>query len=278
MPECSCGGMNPDCFKCFGTGHVGTRPRQWPTRSPRRASSVRPTAGRGFPGAAVPAAGKKRHVGMPSVQFEIHGSPRLQRMGWEALLRAWREVLDETTAWLTRNNDRKKDVPYWYGERALTGLLSVASWRVGNRSLEEFTGERQARGRKDRRFGRGDLWLDLGSDRFTIEAKVVWPMGTKGAITAVRDALEAAHNQLGHLKSDFRLGLPMAVCYAVPWLSKDGRSNIPEKVTEIFTRLRDEFKDGRTIVATYQEREPIPGIQEHHFPGLIFIGRYWKHF
>jgi hypothetical protein len=32
-------------------------------------------------------------------------------------------------------NDR--DVPYWYGERPLTGLLATAAWRIGGVAIEE---------------------------------------------------------------------------------------------------------------------------------------------
>lgn len=49
------------------------------------------------------------------------------------------------------------DAPYWYGERALVGLLSIAGWKKGWTTLEEF-GHRKLIGKRHQN-GRADLWF-----------------------------------------------------------------------------------------------------------------------
>src|SRR2546426_9391436 len=74
-------------------------------------------------------------------RFEIHALPDdLRRAGWESLLRRWSNLITYTTA---GEEDDEDDVPYWYGERPLTGLLAAAAWRHRQGwSLEEFAGRR----------------------------------------------------------------------------------------------------------------------------------------
>lgn len=113
-----------------------------------------------------------------------------------------------------------RDVAYWYGERSLTGLLAAAAWLMPDGwSLEEFTGER-SKGKKPKVTpGRGDLWLQIGQRKFTVEAKVTWPeqLGNierwKGR---VETKLGRAFSQLSQLAKPYRYGVPLAVCYVVP--------------------------------------------------------------
>lgn len=112
-----------------------------------------------------------------------------------------------------------KDIAYWYGERALTGLLASASWmtRTGW-SLEEFTGLRRKSRRKNGS-GKGDLWLGVGGKEYTIEAKVTWPTQVSNVSlwkTTVNKKLSRASGQLDALAHIYRCGKPLAVCYVVP--------------------------------------------------------------
>ena len=50
-----------------------------------------------------------------------------------------RRVLKNFCQCLENYDYPKNDIAYWYGERALTGLLASAAWKVrGGWSLEEF--------------------------------------------------------------------------------------------------------------------------------------------
>jgi hypothetical protein len=85
---------------------------------------------------------------------------------WRELLRGWGGLMD-------RYCEDGEDAPYWYGERALTGLLAAAAWqRKAGWSLEEFTGRRRSGA------GRGDAWIGVGADTYTIEAKAIYTYET----------------------------------------------------------------------------------------------------
>jgi len=130
-----------------------------------------------------------------------------------------RKVLKKLCHCLKQYDDPKKDIAYWYGERALTGLLASASWmtRTGW-SLEEFTGQRR-NGRRKNGSGKGDLWLGVAGKEYTIEAKVTWPTQVSDVSkwkTTVSKKLLRASNQLDALAPIYRCGKPLAVCYVVP--------------------------------------------------------------
>jgi hypothetical protein len=97
-------------------------------------------------------------------RITIQGAQALQNMGWNILLQEWSRCLDD----YDRPTWTQRDVAYWYGGRALNGLLAAAAWRLrgeGTRdiwALEEF-GE----GFRNRQ---GDMWLAIGSGIFTIRA------------------------------------------------------------------------------------------------------------
>jgi len=74
-----------------------------------------------------------------------------------------RKVLKKLCYCLKCYDDPKNDIAYWYGERAISGLLASAAWMVRDGwSLEEFTGQRK-KGRRKNASGKGDLWLGVGN-------------------------------------------------------------------------------------------------------------------
>ncbi|HSQ52575.1 MAG TPA: hypothetical protein VLL94_15095 [Nitrospiraceae bacterium] len=91
------------------------------------------------------------------------------------LYKQWALVLKEFGKILNDYNS-SDDVAYWYGERALTGLLTAAAWGIkGGWSIEEFTGLRRTGGRQNS--GKGDAWIGIQRKTFTVEAKVIWAQG-----------------------------------------------------------------------------------------------------
>jgi hypothetical protein len=114
-------------------------------------------------------------------------------------------------------------VPYWYGERTLTGFLNAAAWKSRGLALEESAA---ARGpvRKPRA-GRIDSYIVLGKPKtwYQIEAKVAWPSkpGAKGlqmAATYVRRELNNAEEQLYSPADDYYGDFGLALCFIVPEL------------------------------------------------------------
>jgi hypothetical protein len=89
----------------------------------------------------------------PRGRRSVRGSKQLLDLGWHRLLDKWFAYL---TAW----EFQEGGLISWGGERALTGLLNAAAWRVGGQALEEYRGNR--RGIADPAVAgpaRGDLWL-----------------------------------------------------------------------------------------------------------------------
>ncbi len=167
---------------------------------------------------------------------------------------------------------RDRDVAYWYGERAMTGLLAAAAWHCGGWSLEEFTGRR---GVKRRRSGRGDLWLSTGKGNYTVEAKVVWPGSsrTEFAVSTANRALREASRQLRTLSEDFVWGRRVAVCYIVPDLAKQSLHSEPQKIESLFDGVVANFRKA-AVVATYRPRSEVPSVHRGRcYPGVILVGQ-----
>ena len=165
----------------------------------------------------------------------LYGSPRLcselRTMGWEKLLEAYRKLLDtydNLKPYYKSDRETHRDVAYWYGECALTGLLAAAGNKVpGGWALVEPADEKISDPNEKTPRGWTDMWLRLVEYEFTLEAKLVWPEGTienagnlrRKAIPMVEmveDALRVADEQLDKLSCDYRIGHPMAVVYVVP--------------------------------------------------------------
>ena len=153
------------------------------------------------------------------------GFPHLKNYRLRTLLKAFGNCLEDYNE---LRKARSRDLAYWYGERTLTGLLSGAIWRMrGERwALEEYKSLRHA-GRKQKG-GCGDLWFGVTKKRsYTVEAKLYeesspkilddknWLCGKSQA------ELDEASEQLAELKTSYRVGLPMAACFVVPYFLKE---------------------------------------------------------
>jgi hypothetical protein len=142
----------------------------------------------------------------------FYGSSKLRGLGWEPLLHVWSTLLD----YYDNPADSPREVVYWYGERALYGLLAAAAWKLpGGWSLQEVTWEAAHAQR-----GRTDLWLGFEHHQFTIEAKLCW-LGTSDIrggqwSKAVQAMLRQAYAQLRMLPPGYRVGSPVALAFLVP--------------------------------------------------------------
>lgn len=186
---------------------------------------------------------------------------------WVDLLKGFKKYLD----WYKSD----KDVAYWYGERALSGYLASAAWDFPDGwSLEEFTGLRK-KGKK-KSAGRGDLWIGTGKRTFTVEAKMAWLGGSiESAIKKIRDQLDAAGNQLDKLDSDYRLGVPTAVCYAVPDLN-EATYGTQDHIDELYAEVERTFSTSRKIVGSFRYMHDLPQDSGRIYPGVIVVTEFWS--
>ena len=81
------------------------------------------------------------------------------------LLRAWADVCADYQRIVG-------DLPWYYHERAQIGFLAAAAWRLGGVALEEWRTDKISHDGPSRN-GRGDLWVQLKSGAWHIEAKHV---------------------------------------------------------------------------------------------------------
>lgn len=175
--------------------------------------------------------------------------------------------------YLSRYNDPPADAGYWYGERALTGFLAAAAWSLPKGwCVEEFTGLRHQGRAKG--CGRGDLWVGVGREVYTIEAKVVWPGGSlASAKKTIENSLGKAARQLKQLEDSYREGKPVALCYVVPDLDRNGRFSDLSTINKFFTDLPDVFADRSTVVGSFWYRSMPPRYGGRDYPGVAIVGR-----
>jgi hypothetical protein len=186
---------------------------------------------------------------------------------WVDLLKRFKRYLD----WYRDDGD---DVAYWYGERALSGFLASAAWDEGW-SLEEFTGLRKHG--KEKSAGRGDLWIGTEKRTFTVEAKVAWLGGPiDKAIKNIREQLGLAKSQLDKLGSDYRLGVPTAVCYAVPDLNAKTKYGTQNHVDELYAEMERTFSTSRKVVGSFRYKGNPPPDSGRIYPGVIVTTEFWS--
>jgi hypothetical protein len=209
------------------------------------------------------------------------------------LLKKFSKLL-ENYSWPDRG---KIDVAYWYGERALSGLLAASAWMVRDGwSLEEFTSQRKSTRRKPRRkrskksgAPRCDMWLGVGGKDFTIEAKY-FPVSVKGlgenklkqVVANIEKKISSAFCQLATLSRKYQVGCPVGVCYAIPYFSED-HLEVRKGLPKFFRAVRDmvESEDG-TFAASFMYKGHAPGDPDENsgkryfHPGMIVVLRCKK--
>jgi hypothetical protein len=212
--------------------------------------------------------------------------PRLRKGGWARLLRTWATTMD---AWCRVNRaSGEHDLPYWYGERPLTGLLASAAWTLrGGHALEEFATVRGPIRRAGA--GRIDAYIVLNKVWYQIEAKMAWPTdtsakGTQRAISRVSHALSQAADQLDDVDKTYYGNWGLAVCYVVPGIVWPKRSPKPPAVSLLRDLARRYTQRRMGIVACYT---PPPWANlvdagtkreaRRSYPGVLLLARVrWK--
>lgn len=169
-------------------------------------------------------------------------------------------------------------MPYWYGERSLTGLLTAAAWLAGGKALEE-SGASRGPARKPRA-GRIDSYVVLDRIWYQIEAKVEWPSklgpdGLRYALTYIDRALRAAEAQLESPTEEYWGSRGLALCYVVPELYWSPKHSIPPRSTflsDLVARL-----GRRSLLASYKPplgQKPWTATpRRRHYPGFLLVGR-----
>lgn len=185
--------------------------------------------------------------------------------GWRAVLVQWGQLLDRYES-LCRE---PRDVAYWYGELALTGLLTAAACQLpAGSGLVELPASRQ-----EGEAGSTDAWIRTpGGFWYAVEAKVCWPTSSDaGVIHRITEECEQACRQLRNLhpeyRQDYRLDHGMALCYVVPYF-RGATVDALDALAEQYQRAAPMH-----LVATYRCLGEPPEDGGKHYPGLVVVGR-----
>ena len=190
----------------------------------------------------------------------------------QSILKEWISILSE----YCKPYDGSRDVPYWYGERPLTGLVAAAAWRINNGwALEEFNTIRgiESGGTP----GRGDLWIGIGKETYTIEAKITWPEGDlESAKERVNFRLKEATKQLHDIDTANQEGTPVSVCYVVPWPKVFETVEKAPNYSQMLTKLVSYFQIEGFATALFIPDE-APLIEKGRvYPGVALIAKTEK--
>jgi hypothetical protein len=212
--------------------------------------------------------------------------PRLGRGNWAQLLNRWASLMD---SWCRVNRAAgENDLPYWYGERPLTGLLASAAWKLrGGYALEELATIRGPVRRAG--VGRIDAYIVLSNIWYQIEAKMAWPAdnsgkSTRNATSRISNALSAAAAQLDDVDETYYGDWGLAVCYVVPhivWTRHAPKPPGPSLLRDLAERYS---KRPSGIVALYTPptwANPVDGSSKRKarrsYPGVLLLGRIvWR--
>lgn len=136
------------------------------------------------------------------------------------------------------------DIPWCYNERASLSTFAAASWLAGGIALEEYSEEKDrahsARGRKKRRKGRCDLYVNLRGKRraYIMEAKILWPsLNTRDWERPLVKALDEARSDVKKTRAhnnEKKLGL----LFVAPYIRNSKDSPVEKSILNLVRFLR----------------------------------------
>ncbi len=166
----------------------------------------------------------------------------------------------------------RDDAAFWWGERALNGLLAATFHRDGHWSVTEPL----ARGHQQGSLKRPDMWLGFGGAQegwFTLEAKITWPRKENpGAVVA---RLARAEQQLCELGDGFRTGRPLAGCWVVPRSKREqmqrpeGNAFVKKHAAALWKHLGETGEQDRAMIVAMAPEGPVHHNGIEFYPGVI---------
>ena len=182
---------------------------------------------------------------------------------WRILLNKWFEIMDEYV------KESKNDLPYWHSERANTGFLAAAAWKIDALAIEEYYTDRvYASGRYK---GQCDLWIKYNNFEFSAEAKQLWRKEYDKKL--VERKFEESKGQLISIPDREKEEKSFCICYLSLMSSSKSR---PHDLNVIAKKIKDDFvKDEEIILALYApdiaEEKIIWPPNKHRFPCIVLF-------
>ena len=184
----------------------------------------------------------------------------------EVVLTKWRKIHSSFS------KEFQYDSLHWYNERANISVLAGAAWKSGEFCLEEYSITKI--NRKERWWGRADLWFTRGNNEYYIEAKQVIVSLSKKArisIEKIEDALKSGRKDAARTRGKLGKWHSLGIVFVVPRLavseSEDLDENLGIFMNEIETLKYDIMS--YTFPSAYRELNDSGYI----YPGVVLIGK-----
>ena len=158
-----------------------------------------------------------------------------------------------------------EDVPWWYTERSIVGLLTAAAFQAGYCSLEEFSWKRG----QDQAKGRVDWWLGTGDRESEVfaETKQTY-ISSAGSWAKLDHGLTEAERQL----LSFELGPKTNESHRLVMVFVRPYFAAPADWEEQRHLWLDACPDGVDYCVYYWLKEQLHNVCEHNglcYPGLL---------
>ncbi len=179
---------------------------------------------------------------------------------WKILLNKWFDIMED---YIEKSKD---DLPYWHSERANTGFLAAAAWKIGALAIEEYFTKRVYSSKRYN--GQCDLWIKYKNFEFSAEAKQLWRKEYDK--DSIEQKFKESEGQLGSIQDRRTVEDSFCICY----LSLMTRE-LPD-LTTFATRIKKDFaRDEDVILAFYAPKVPIERIiwkeNKHRFPCIMLF-------
>jgi hypothetical protein len=182
---------------------------------------------------------------------------------WSELLDRWQELASTTDA---------PDVAYWYGERALTGLLSAAVRQAGGAALQGVAESTDAPARRApvaRTIGMqlpSGVWYAVEADHLPVDQADTAPATATTALGRTRKRLQ---EQFADYDDYDRV---LALCL----LAVSGGPD-PRRAAALVDAVADAVgrSSSDVLLATYscQPPEAPPRFEDTFYPGFVIVGQ-----
>jgi hypothetical protein len=191
-------------------------------------------------------------------RFKINGD---KLSHWSALLKHWHLLIKNYCVFM----EDDEDAPYYYTERANTGVLAGAAWRAGWIALQEFSIKKRGKN-----IGYADLWIRSSNQESGeyIEVKQEWSLtkANDGLAQAVKDAKKLLVD-----KESMRIGL----LFISPAIHEKFESEIDKKIKEAIVSIKQIKCDAIAWSFPAISRTLRGGGRAKHYfyPGVILLAK-----
>lgn len=181
-----------------------------------------------------------------------------------ALLKSWHKILKVY-------EENIRDLPYYYIEPTNIGFLSLAAYRIGAISIEEYS---TFRGKGAKRYsGRADLWIQSkGGITHDIEGKKDWiALNSKNVATKINSLLKKSKDNINNLSE--KSNCSIALVFLIPYFSKDKESDLRPFIKQMLN-IKSHNGDFAAVHFCDEQIWREMEVKGKFYPGIAVVGKY----